>query len=73
MPPFVVTQWVVPSPPPALFTSSMIGDRSVESPHGRWLPGDGLRIVTEGKCILAMYWEEMLRYELSLAQVSPAE
>lgn len=48
--------------------SSLVYDwgHSVESPHGRWLPGDGLRIVTEGKCILAVYWEEMgEEYELS--------
>ena len=56
------SQWsggCFPPHPQLSSPSSMIGDRSVESPHGGWLPGDGLSIVTEGKCILAVYWEEM--------------
>lgn len=53
--------------------SSVIADRTVEPPHGGWLPGDGLRIGTEGKYNWPCVGRRWVRYELSLTQVHPAE
>ena len=52
---------------------SVIADRTVEPPHGGWLPGGGLRIGTEGKYNWPCVGRRWVRYELSHAQVHPAE
>ena len=52
---------------------SVIADRTVEPPHGGWLPGGGLRIGTEGKHNWLCVGRRWVRYEFPLAQVHPAE